>query len=522
MYTLGLILARLLTLPARAQLVQAAGSPEPAAQTQAGQRPPAEREPGGGPLAAFMSNWLKSPILRQSQVGVEIIELPSGRLIYSFNGSRRFTPASTAKVFTCACAFDTLGSAYLYHTDLVAYGPIKKDRLAGDLVLVLSQDPTLDSANLGKMLSCLESNKIRYIEGAIELAPVAGGGDQFNPGWLAEDWGQEWMPVSSDFVLDHNIASGRDPGRGLAVVTDSLENVQHSLFRTVLLSDLAAGWVSYDQAGRCVRVCRSSQPSMSAAAGLVVANPDQYNLAALSTMIKNMGIRFSAHPTIRVSHVDGRLLGTATSKPLSRVIYETLKESDNLYAQQILRTLGARAAAGKGAAPASIEEAGLAAIRDWLSGLGVASSEVVLVDGCGLSRKNCITPHALNVVLKHMAGTAVDGPFLDLLRMDGNDSTFFRFKTGAMDSVRAISGVIRSAGGSNLAATIMVNGHTPQVGSLRGHFFSLVRALESMPALTGPAHGQSAPAQAAPAAASAAKPAPSPRTRTGKRRHKHR
>ncbi|HEY9868578.1 MAG TPA: D-alanyl-D-alanine carboxypeptidase, partial [Candidatus Obscuribacterales bacterium] len=109
----------------------------------------------------------------------------------------------------------------------------------------------------------------------------------------------------------------------------------------------------------------------------------------------------------------------------------------------------------------------------------------VLFDGCGLSRKNCVTPHALNMVLRHMAGPKVDGPFLNLLRFEGTTRSrpgSFEFKTGAMDTVRAVTGVLRTAGNNTMAVSIMVNGHKVSVSDVRVAFGSLTSQLRHLSA----------------------------------------
>jgi len=69
-------------------------------------------------------------------------------------------------------------------------------------------------------------------------------------------------------------------------------------------------------------------------------------------------------------------------------------------------------------------------------------------------------------VLKHMAGPNVDGPYLALLRTQGY-TAYYRFKTGAMDTVRGISGVLKNNQGHYYALSILVNGHTPSVKDVR-------------------------------------------------------
>ena len=117
---------------------------------------------------------------------------------------------------------------------------------------------------------------------------------------------------------------------------------------------------------------------------------------------------------------------------------------------------------------------------DWLSSIGVPNQEVVLFDGCGLSRKDCISPHSLNLVLKHMAGPEVKSPYLDLMHQTGgkDGSGRFSLKTGSMDTVRGITGVLTNFSGQHVAVTAIINGHTPSGKNARMALGDLIERLK--------------------------------------------
>jgi D-alanyl-D-alanine carboxypeptidase len=119
----------------------------------------------------------------------------------------------------------------------------------------------------------------------------------------------------------------------------------------------------------------------------------------------------------------------------------------------------------------TIEDRALYRLNTWLASIKVPPHEVVLLDGCGLTRKNGVSPHALNTVLAHMAGPTLTGGYLNLLKA----SDHYRYKTGSMDTARSITGVVQTRGGQNLALTIMVNNHTPAIKDLRMEVDELVQ-----------------------------------------------
>lgn len=427
------------------------------------------------PVAALAAEWVKRPELQHSVVGLEIMDVSSGRVLFSHNGRKRLVTASTAKILTTACAYDSLGADYKYKTSLLGYGDIHSSRLTGPLVILPSQDPSLTSEDVHQLIAGLD-NKVKFINGRVLVAAGPGGGDHFHTEWLAQDWGQDWMPVSSDFVIDRNVVSGRDPGRGYPLVTITSDGESNAMLRGLLQSTWAPGWVQFNKSNNTVQYYRPDQP---VSGGLVVANPSEYNAAVVRSMLKSQNIKVDGHDIA----ISGDPIDFAEhySKPLSALVRFTLKESDNLYAQQLLRTVGTLPVASKNLENSALEERGLARMNTWLVNSGVTPGEVVIWDACGLSRKNAITPHALNTVLRHMAGPTGNGPYTDLLTHEGEGTArTWRYKTGSMDSVRSVAGIVKTVAGQPMAVTAIINDHAPSVRELRTSLAALISRLECL------------------------------------------
>ncbi len=431
------------------------------------------------PITNAVNAWLKRHELRNSQVAVEIMDFATGNIVCSAQGEKRFTPASTAKVFSTSLAFDTLGGNYRYATAIAGSGIVKDGKVKGDLYLIPSEDPTLSYGDLMRLFSDLSGKGVKSVEGSLKLSPLAIGGDHFVPSFLNEDWGQDWMPVSSDLVVDSNIFGGGNlPNNAKMLEIDSSQELSsHS--RSIMRQDLYPGWLVYDDKTNTVRAYRG-YPVATGKGPLVVGNPTAFNMALARSAAKNAGIKFAGKAVEGGESANLTVLAEHKSEPLFKIIQTCLHQSDNLYAQQLLRSVG-MAGESKGNEHPTIEERGLARMKGWLSSFGVPLSEVVLKDGCGLSRKDCVTPHALNMVLRHMLSKYGDGGYVSLLKggdvKHGQKSGSWKFKTGAMDSVRCITGVLKNSGGQTLLATIMVNGHAPGVGDVRTSIGALVSTL---------------------------------------------
>ncbi len=441
-------------------------------------------------LDSVIASWLKRPDLQNSMIGIEVMELPSGRTLYSLNGNKRFVSASTCKVITTACAFDTLGANYKYSTRLYGSGTETPKKVGGNIVLQPAQDPTLTRDDLRQMFVALAQKGVNQVDGSLYVGTVPGGFDSWTTGWLTEDWGQEWMPPSSNLAVDKNIAQGNVALKAFKNINLGPDTAYNAASQALLLAGESAAWVECNPSNNTLSFYRS--PGMNPGAPLVVANPTAFNEALSATVANEVGVHFSNKASKDKSFYP---LVEHQSKPLSAIITTCLYKSDNFYAQQILRTLGlAKIDATPDpitrdyrdqlqVQPSTLEARGLAKISSWLGKIGVPSSEFVLFDGCGLSRKDGISPHTLNTVLKHMATPTVTGPYLQLLRRYSpvnQSNAWFAYKTGSMDTARSVSGVLETIGGQYCAVTIMVNGHRESVSALKGEIDSLVGILDTI------------------------------------------
>jgi D-alanyl-D-alanine carboxypeptidase/D-alanyl-D-alanine-endopeptidase (penicillin-binding protein 4) len=154
------------------------------------------------------------------------------------------------------------------------------------------------------------------------------------------------------------------------------------------------------------------------------------------------------------------------SQPLREIVKQTNKNSQNFYAEMLLRTLGREVKHGGGL------EDGLEVLSDYARQIGVEPGETVFADGSGLSRDDLVTPETVVKLLVHMAS----GPYLDAFRdslpVAGVDGTLAgRFKgtrlrgrihakTGTLEGVNALSGYMDLPSGKRLAFSIIANSHS--------------------------------------------------------------
>jgi D-alanyl-D-alanine carboxypeptidase/D-alanyl-D-alanine-endopeptidase (penicillin-binding protein 4) len=177
-------------------------------------------------------------------------------------------------------------------------------------------------------------------------------------------------------------------------------------------------------------------------------------------------------------------LAFVTSRTLGQIVRSTNKESINLYAELILRTLGkergksAPAPDPKKARTLGDDEAGVSVIRQWLETRGVGVDALALHDGSGLSRLNLVTPEATARLLGLMTKSPSAAVFRDSLPIAGRDGTLrnrlrlvspdrLAAKTGTLTYINSLSGYAMTNDDELLAFSIICNDETETESSTR-------------------------------------------------------
>jgi D-alanyl-D-alanine carboxypeptidase/D-alanyl-D-alanine-endopeptidase (penicillin-binding protein 4) len=188
---------------------------------------------------------------------------------------------------------------------------------------------------------------------------------------------------------------------------------------------------------------------------------------------------------------------------LSEITKKTNKESNNLYAELILRTLGRER--GEMLGPQETngrergdDEIGLSLIRLWLTRAGISTEHIALHDGSGLSRLDLVTPEATVGLLLSLSKTPSGETFRQSLPIAGRDGTLggrlktlsdrVSAKTGSLTYSNSLSGYLTTVDGEPLAFSILCNDQT-----VRGNATQLIDQIVSI--LADFPHSSPAPVQ---------------------------
>ena len=166
--------------------------------------------------------------------------------------------------------------------------------------------------------------------------------------------------------------------------------------------------------------------------------------------------------------VDGCvLLATHTSEPLVNDVGFTLKQSENLHAEAMLRRLGAAFGGSTTFA------AGVRVLRQFLSDAGLRTDDFTFFDGSGLSTQDLVTPNAEVQLLAYATRQPWFAQWKAALPVGGVDGTLAsRFtraplkghvfaKTGTLGESRALAGYVECASGRTVIFALLDDEHEP-------------------------------------------------------------
>src|SRR5206468_9083537 len=318
----------------------------------------------------------------------------------------------TMKIVTLAASADRLGWDFTYTTRFLTAGSIDDGVLRGDLLVVGSGDPSLGTAD-GSAARAFDgcAERLKAVGVRTILGRIIGDENDFDDEGLGFGSSGDDLPdayAAAVSALQFNESAARitvTPGRIEA--EDAAVNIEPA--ETALTIDNrvrtgAAGSATAIQARRLPGMSRL-QLRGSVAIGsapvthlVSVDNPTLFLVRALrdGLIARDIDVRGPAVDIDDVSDAPARDRATELfsyrSPPLSALAMRLMKASQNLYAETLLKTIGAASGA-----PTAV--AGRTAAESVLKAWGVAAGGMILRDGSGLSRYDYVTPETLVTIL---------------------------------------------------------------------------------------------------------------------------
>lgn len=475
---------------------------EPSKELKAAAKAPAD----AGDLAKRINDAIDESGQRTARWGISVISMSDGSTIYARDADKLFTPASNMKIYTTGVALDLLGADYRWRTSAYANSqPDANGRIQGDLVLYGRGAPDLvagskdeNRASLATLAEDLYARGVRVVSGNVIGDESYFRGDPLGDGWQWTDlqwyFGAEASALSvNGNEVDINFVPSGKASESIVRTTDTEGHVTvQNRMATTDRSEHSTIGVHRGLSDNNIEVWGEFAPgSKGFGARLSVHNPALWATKLFVRALKARGIQVNGQTLSRDSRVPQSQrfdpahsieLGFIQSRPLSEIARKTNKESNNLFAELILRTLGRER--GEMAAPAQgtgrergDDEAGLAVVRLWLTRAGIATSQLALHDGSGLSRLDLVTPETSARLLVALAHTASGPTFKESLPIAGRDGTLggrlktqadkVSAKTGSLTYDNSLSGYLTRPDGQIWAFSIMCNDQTGHADSIR-------------------------------------------------------
>ncbi|WP_241236204.1 D-alanyl-D-alanine carboxypeptidase/D-alanyl-D-alanine endopeptidase [Brevibacillus marinus] len=426
-------------------------------------------------LAAHIDKLLaklaEEPESRGMTVGIAVYNLATKQYLYAHQQDKLFVPASILKLFVTVAALERLGPDYRFKTEVYAAGPLTPGGvLAGDLVLKGYGDPSFSPEDLTALVEKLRDAGVKRISGGIKVDESYFDDVRLGPAWMWDDEVYGYSAQLSGLTLNRNavtltIAANQEIGAA-PTLTMVPANDYVTIENEVKMVEGQEADLTYARPrGQNTITVRGTLGVQGEAVEepLAVDDPALFVGNALKHQLAAAGI--ALHPRVAVEKVqlsEGTPLVTHYSRPLGELLQELNKESDNFYAEALLKTLGAERK-GEGSFAAGCE-----VVAEVLREAKIAGYRQV--DGSGLSRLNLVTPDQLVKLLAYVQEQEYKQIFEASLPIAGVDGTLKnRFletpaanrllaKTGSMSGVNGLSGYVTAANGEKLAFAILANG----------------------------------------------------------------
>jgi D-alanyl-D-alanine carboxypeptidase/D-alanyl-D-alanine-endopeptidase (penicillin-binding protein 4) len=450
-----------------------------------------------------IDNILESSDARRGWWGIQVVELASGRSLYERDANHLFIPASNMKMFTTAAALEKLGPDYVFHTTVESDAAPDAQGHVGNLYLMGRGDPNLGARTfpytyhgpqqpadkfLQDLADQVKAQGVREVTGTLIADDSYFVWEPFAPNWAADDleWGYG-APVTAlafnDNLLTLHVKPAAIAGDRASVRMDPVADYFQLKNRVMTSAAGTGNKYSVERLPGSMQLDVWGQIPVDAGEDtdtVAIANPPRLVAELFRSALETRGIAVKEQVEVRNSTrleaasslellskpLPRLVLAEHDSPPLREAIKVVNKESENLHAEMLLRTLG-RVQTNRGSVAGGLEVVNAFAAQQ----VGILPGETYFSDGSGLSREDLVAPHATVKLLLYMARSTHFQAYFDSLPVSGIDGTLahrlltddvkgkIHAKTGSVEHVNTLSGYMDLPSGKRLVFSIMANNH---------------------------------------------------------------
>jgi len=436
-----------------------------------------------------INHIFQDSILHQTRTGLLVVSLENEETLYARNHQHLFHPASNMKLLTTATALKKLGPDYTFPT--IVYSDdnaIENGIVRGNIYLKGYGNPDLCWNDLENIVRTMKERNISQINGDLIFDDFYFDSLYLGSGWMWDDvsaW--EFAPIYALSVNDNCVIVTVSPGKNIGdtllvhmeppnsymkidnsgVTVDSLDTLSIEKF------EVKREWI---QPSNTIHIDGGMELNAGPKEFVIdVIDGAHYTASLFLDLLNLHGISLTGKIYRDRIPDEAKILLKNESHPLSLVVFNTNKESDNLSAELILKTLGAEMKNPPGTA-----KKGISIIYEYFQNLGVDSTSYRLADGSGVSRYNLVTPELIIHLLRDMdQDFKVQAEFTASLTTAGTDGTLenrmkesnacmkLRAKTGTLWGVSTLSGYTTTADGEKIAFSMMMEHFVTTASQIR-------------------------------------------------------
>lgn len=444
------------------------------------------QKPEDGALAKRIGELIEKSEFSNARWGVFVVGLKDGRVLAARDAQKLFTPASVLKIITAAVALDKLGADFRWQTKILAAKDLENGTLDGDLIFYGQGAPDFSESDVENLVEQLRAKGLKKINGDIVGDESYFKGDNLGDGWAWNELQWYYGAEASALTINRNEAgltlqNGKPqiqpPGDFIKISGEIAANQNGEPEAVGVKRELGENKIYVWGEGRNLDV------------RVAVQNPALWSARILRDALIKKGIAVAGEAkstdwkTENKTNVQTALeLARVESRALGEIVRKMNKDSVNLYAELILRTLGKRFGETapdenpKAQKTRGDDSAGAAVLKKWLAENGAGFQETESVkDGSGLSRLNFVTPETIGRALVAASQMKDSEAFKNSLPVAGTDGTLrgrlgnvsgkILGKTGSIMYVNSLAGYAKTSGGETLAFVILCNNETRKADS---------------------------------------------------------
>ncbi len=162
--------------------------------------------------------------INPDETSLLVIDLASGETLAEMNADKPLIPASIMKCVTTATLLSRLDEDASFHTEVYLTGPVRDGELEGNVIVVGSGDPSLNSRHVegGKDIcreigSALADRGVVSIKGRIVVDEGIWDGPAIPPSWMSGDLPHAYGTGSHGLNFEDNASGSRSVSNPAAV-----------------------------------------------------------------------------------------------------------------------------------------------------------------------------------------------------------------------------------------------------------------------------------------------------------------